>query len=110
MAVARKLMVFLIALSVAMLPAVGGRMAAATPTDAIASDTSHHSGMPCHKTSQPMDDCATMIGCALKCFSFSADEFSTFLFPPMTATAGPSLASPAPRAQPGTPPFRPPRI
>jgi len=112
MNIARTIVAFLIALSVAMLPAAGSA-AMSTKSPEVAgidvtddmSDCCPHKVSPCEKT---MDDCGAMATCALKCFSFlgtSAVIVCPSAFAKMTA----SFAANPFSSQAGSPPFRPPR-
>ncbi len=120
MNVGRTILAFLIALSVALLPAAGGAgMNAKSSEPAGMSvilgisvmedmpDCCPHKANPCEKA---MDDCAAMATCALKCFSFAVASSSIIVFPsPFASMMIPLAANPF-SSQTGSPPFRPPRI
>jgi len=92
MSIGRPLLIALIALAVALLPMAGG-MALAMPHDASLTghaDCCPH-GKPCEKKT---DDCGSMAGCALKCFSFSGAMVSDAVVKPSpTADIAPVLDS-----------------
>ncbi len=113
MQIGRTILALLIALSVAMLPAVGGAGAIAKSADMTAMaamedmDCCPHKTNPCDKA---MDDCASMATCALKCFSFSATTLSDIVFPLRVASLSPLFGAQLFHSQTGSPPFRPPRV
>jgi hypothetical protein len=111
MAIARTIIALLVAVSVALLPAVAGAAFALKPATAaaMAGADNMHQGCPHSKPGKSMGDLASMADCALKCFSFSPSAGSPIAFPPVLAglvLAPVSLAVPA---QAISPPFRPPR-
>ncbi len=113
MKIGRTILALLIALSVAMLPAVAG-VAGAVKSAETASmsamddmDCCPHKSNPCDKA---MGDCGSMATCALKCFSFSATVPSDIVFPSLVASLGPSFGAQPFHSQTGSPPFRPPRV
>jgi hypothetical protein len=109
----RALLVALIALSVAMLPAAGGGALKAKSTEMTEMSASEPmdccppAANPCDKA---MDDCGCMATCALKCFSFAATSFSNIEFPMILASLSQSFASNPFHPQAASPPFRPPRV
>jgi hypothetical protein len=114
MNVGRTILALLIALSVAMLPAAGG--AGANVRSPHPADMSAMEDMPdcCPQKANPceqaMDDCAAMATCALKCFSFAGAASSIIVFPSTFASMTIPFAANPFASQPGSPPFRPPRI
>jgi hypothetical protein len=113
MNVGRTILALLVALSVAMLPAVGGAgvsAKSAEPADMSTivetPDCCAHKANPCEKA---MDDCGTMATCALKCFGF-AGASSIIVFPSTFAKLPASFTGDPFSSQAGSPPFRPPRI
>jgi hypothetical protein len=117
MALGRTILAFMIALSVAMLPAAGGMAVAstadvATMTDSSMADTAMMDCCPGSK--MPFDkaagNCCAMAACALKCFGFSGTTFSDLVFPPSKTTVEPSRVRQGFRSREGNPPFRPPRV
>jgi len=108
----RTIIVFLVALSVAMLP-LGGSIAA--PGDissnsklaASAHDCCDHDGVPVDNT---MKDCQAAAGCASKCFSLYDPMFSNPLIHPPVIRADVSLLTETFCSQESSPPFRPPRL
>jgi len=110
MSTVRTVFALLIALSVAMLPAIGGGAFASQDAAMASMDDcphQHHHGAPAKKA---MDDCCAMAVCALKCFSYCGAMVSELVYPSRTATIEPPLVSKALRSQAGSPPFRPPRV
>ena len=112
MSIVRTVFALLIALSVAMLPAIGGGAFASHSQDAAMASMDdcplhHHHGAPAKKA---MDDCCAMAVCALKCFSYCGAMVSDLIYPSRRATIEPLLASKALRSHTGSPPFRPPRV
>jgi len=113
MSIARTIVAFLIALSVAILPAVASAGVSAKAPEATAisvaedmSDCCPHKANPCEKA---MDDCASMAICAVKCFSFVGTS-SIIVFPSTFVKMATSLGANARSSQTGSPPFRPPRV
>jgi hypothetical protein len=112
MGIGRTILAILIALSVAVLPAVGAAVvtsqsaapAGMSMTDDM--DCCPHKANPCEKA---MEDCTAMATCALKCFSFAGTSSSTIVFPLTYAKMTASFASNPFPSQAGSPPFRPPR-
>jgi hypothetical protein len=109
MSIIRTFFAVLIALSIAVLPAVGGGAFAAPAQDAAMAsmDDCPHHGAPAKKA---MDDCCAMAVCALKCFNYCGAMVSELVYPTRMATMEPPLASRVLRSHTGSPPFRPPRI
>lgn len=117
----RKLLTFLIAASVAMLPVVGVGAPTTPSVDMSISkltsgDMSVSEAMseccppdaaPCGKAT---GSCADMAACAFSNFSFSGGGFADFVFP----VVGTQILLPMPhqtlRSQTSSPPFRPPRV
>jgi len=113
MTMIRAILVTVIALSVAMLPAVGGASMAMKSVDMA--PVSAADGMDCcpHKSipsDKAVDDCCSMATCALKCFGFPGASFSEIVFPVFAASLNAFLGSNPSDAQTGSPPFRPPRV
>jgi hypothetical protein len=107
----RAILIALIATSVAMLPVAGG-MARAAATgislSAMPADCCPHA-KPCEKKSS--DDCASMAGCALKCFNFfgtMAPSAVVRLTP--AADLAPMLVNLRFDSNPTAPPPPPPRV
>jgi hypothetical protein len=113
MNVGRTILALLIGLAVATLPAAGG---AGVKSAAPAAGMSAMEDMPdcCPQMADPcakaMDDCAAMANCALKCCSFADAASSIIVFPSTFASMTILLAANPFASQPGSPPFRPPRI
>lgn len=120
MNVARAVLAFLIAVSLAALPAAGyaavaGKSADVSPMNHIGDDgMSAMDDMNCcpHKTDtskKAIDDCAAMVGCVL-CAGFLGANHSNLSVPLLVSSRAFSpLRGPLP-SQKGSPPFRPPRI
>ena len=120
MNIARAILAFLIAVSLATLPAAAHAgvmikpMHASAMDEMSAEDVSTMDAMDCcpHKsdTSHKMlDDCAAMVGCVL-CTGFLGATSSSLYFPPLLSTRAYSPPGDPLPSQAGTPPFRPPRI
>ena len=114
MTLARTILTFLIAASVASLPAAGAgafKSQSQEPTEMSASEPTHDccppAANPCDKA---MGDCGSMAACALKCFSFAGGMSSPLDYPAMLVGLMPLFESGAFHPQTGSPPFRPPRI
>lgn len=106
----------LVALSVATLPAAIGFAAGATTAMEISASPAmpdcdhHHHNAPGGKTQKSMDDCASMAGCALKCFNFTGTILAGIAYSSSASAAlKPVHASNIFASQMGSPPFRPPR-
>jgi hypothetical protein len=106
MTVGRLILAVVIALSVALLPAVGGAAAAkAVNSSAMAM----HDG--CDTPADPCTDkggCTAMAVCAAKCFGYTGGAIAVVDAMPFVVTC---RLEPAERVTPhmGSPPFRPPR-
>jgi hypothetical protein len=112
MDVGRTILAFVIALSVAMLPAAAG-MGVALKSAGM-SDMSVMGDDCCPPEANPCDmaanGCTTMATCALKCFSFVSNVSSPLVYPRTVANVVPLFESGHFRSQVGSPPFRPPRV
>ena len=113
MSISHTIVVLLIALSVAMLPAAAsaGMMVKSSEAAGISMtedmpDCCPHKANPCEKA---MDDCGTMATCALKCFSFLVPS-AVIVFPSAFAKMTASFAANPFCSQAGSPPFRAPRV
>jgi len=116
MRIGRTIFTALVALSVATLPAAIGFAAGTTTAMEISASPTmpdcdhHHHNAPGGKTQKSMDDCASMAGCALKCFNFTGTILAGIAY---SSSAGAALkpvhASNIFASQMGSPPFRPPR-
>jgi hypothetical protein len=111
----RTILVAVLALSVAMLPAAIGFAAGSKTMEVAASETMpdcdhHHHKMPSDKTQKTTDDGACMAACAVACFGFTATEFSEIAFSSPLSTAPKFIrTSDNVSSQFGNLPFRPPR-
>ena len=111
MRIGRTILAVLIALSVAILPAVGAAVVTQSAAPAGMSmmddmDCCPHKANPCEKA---MEDCTAMATCALKCFSFAGTLSSAIVFPSTSTKMTASFAANPLSSQTGTAPFRPPR-
>jgi hypothetical protein len=128
MQIGRRVLAFLVAVAVAILPVAGHAMARSSPPHMSAmAEAGDMSGMPgademsasdmdmdcCpHQADHPgtaMDGCAGMAVCGL-CFSMAVTSPSAAVFWLVPAGIGPSFVTYAYRSPPGHPPFRPPRV
>ena len=112
MNIARTIVVFLIALSVAILPAARSAAVSVKSPEAAGismtedmPDCCPHKANPCEKA---MDDCGAMATCALKCFSFLGTS-AAIVFPSAFSKMTASFVANPFSSQAGSPPFRPPR-
>ena len=112
MRVARTILAFLVALSLATLPLAG---AFAVPGDepmasdvvvASAHDCCDHESMPADHV---MKECQAAAGCSAKCFNFYAVVFSGVAIPSPTGGTESRFASNPFYSQTASPPYRPPR-
>jgi uncharacterized protein involved in copper resistance len=116
MRIGRIIVAVLVALAVATLPAATGFAAGATTAMVISAspampDCDHHQhNAPGGKTQKSMNDCASMAGCALKCFNFTGTSLADIAYSwSASAAIKPVHASNIFASQMGSPPFRPPR-
>ena len=119
MHIARMMLVVLIGLSVALLPAAAGfatGTAQAAPAAATASvsamhDCDHHMHASGGETQKPDRDCISMNGCVFQCFSFTGVAASDASYAPASGTAFQLVRiSDRLSSQTGSLPFRPPRV
>jgi hypothetical protein len=114
MNVARAIFAFLIAVSVAVLPAAGHGVPL-KPTDmADMSEMSAMDDMACcpdktRPSHKAVDDCASMAGCVL-CFGFLGPAPSAVVSPVFMTSTVMAFATNPFDSQPAHPPFRPPRV
>lgn len=103
MDVLRAILVALIAVSVAMVPATGG---AAVSTKPVEMSMSNHAEVPCC----PPDDCKDQIICGLKCFNFVGAVACAVvvMLPYLAAEAPPSFVHHALHTHVSSPPTHPP--
>lgn len=112
------MLAIVVALSVGMLPAAGGFAAISKAmsktinmsASEVMPDCEHHRHAPIDETQKRTNDCASMTGCALKCFNFTGATFSGIAFsPPAGIALDRNRASDdIPQPMDGLP-FRPPR-
>lgn len=114
MGVGRTIVTAIVAIAIAVLPAVGGAMAVAKAVEssltAAADECCEHHGMPCDQSRHAMDDCGSAAACAAKCFNFVGISACEVSF--VTVGAVPVAISAMPAFEPHTdpPPFPPPRV
>jgi hypothetical protein len=116
MRIGRTIVAVLVALAVATLPAATGFASGAMTAMEISASPAmpdcdhHHHNAPGGKTQKSMDDCASMAGCALKCFNFTGTILAGIAYSSSASAAlKPVHASNIFASQMGSPPFRPPR-
>jgi hypothetical protein len=112
MRIARMILVILVGLSVAVLPAAVGFAGAPQMASAVSMpDCDHHMHAPDGKTQDSGNDCLSMAGCVFHCFSFTGVAAAAVACVPVASAAPqPLRASDRLSAQLGSLPFRPPRI
>jgi hypothetical protein len=113
MRIAKMILVILVGVSVAVLPAAAGF--AGAPQAAAASvsmpDCDHHMHTPDGKTQKSDSDCMSMAACVFHCFSVTGVATAVVSFAPAVGTAlQPLRASDRLSSQTGSLPFRPPRV
>jgi hypothetical protein len=112
MSLARTILVALITLSVALLPAAGSAGLSLKSADTIEMsamedmDCCPHKASPCDR----MDGCASMATCALHCFTFAVSSAPLPFVSLTLANNMPALQGDNVPSQSGIPPFRPPRV
>jgi hypothetical protein len=115
MRICHTILAVLVALSVAIPPAVAGFTTGGKTTEQsvseIVPDCEHHNDQTNDTTPKHTDGCDSMAGCALKCFTITVVSYSSvsFLSAPRTAPAD-IRASGNISPLMGNPPFRPPRF
>jgi hypothetical protein len=113
MRIVRTILVLFVGVSVAVLPAAASFAGAPQMTAASVSmpDCDHHMHGPAGKTQKSDNNCISMAGCVLHCFSFTGIAAATVVFVPVNvATLLPLRASDHLSPQLGSLPFRPPRV
>lgn len=119
MRAARMMLVVLVGLSVALLPAAAGFSAAparAAPAAAAAPvsamhDCDHHMRAAGNETQKSDSNCISMNGCVFQCFSFTGIAANPMSYTPTPGTAfQPVRISDRLSPQTGSQPFRPPRV
>jgi len=114
MRLAQIIVLSVVALALAALPAGRAHTAGVKATDVVASaltlDCGGHYPQPPDHTSKAPSDCAAMAGCASQCFNSSTTLVFAAIFPPAATTRALTLADAGAVSQIGSLPFRPPRI
>jgi hypothetical protein len=104
MAAVRTILAAMIAMSVAMVPAMGGAAVSTKPVEMAMSD---NADMPCCTP----DDCKGSITCALKCFNFVGAIFpATVSLPHLVDAAPPSFVDGELHGHVRSPPTHPPPV
>lgn len=110
MSLARTILAFLIAASVAILPATGGEVLKVSFDAAAASaPEAAHDCCPLDADLCKIDHCTTMAACALKCFNYTAISGSFLDYSFTVSNVIPSRPRVGFPSQKAGPPFRPPR-
>ena len=116
MRIGRTIVAIFVALAVATLPAATGFASGAMTAMEISASPAmpdcdhHHHNAPGGKTQKSMDDCASMAGCALKCFNFTGTILAGIAYSSSASAAlKPVRTSNNISSRMGSPPFRPPR-
>ena len=111
--IGRTILALLVALSVAVLPAVAAAASIAKSGNVAistgAADCHHHASQPDHHN-KTMDECACMAACAFSSFSFATPLVTGVLLRTSVTVVQPVRTDNAVFAYIETPPFRPPRV
>ena len=113
MRIVRTILVLFIGVAVAVLPAAASFAGASQMAAASMSmpDCDHHMHEPTDKTQESDNNCISMAGCVLHCFSFTGVATTAVaVVPVIGATLQPLRASDHLSSQLGSLPFRPPRV
>ena len=113
MRIAKMILVILVGVSVAVLPAAVGFAGAPQAATASVSmpDCDHHMHTPDGKTQKSDSDCMSIAGCVFHCFSVTGAASAAVAFVPAVGLAlQPLRASDRLSVQMGSLPFRPPRV
>ena len=112
MRIARTILVILVGLSVAVLPAAIGFAGAPQMAALVAMpDCDHHMHAPADKTQKSDSDCISIAGCVFHCFSVTGVTTAAVAFVPVVDVAlQPLRVSDHLSPQLGSLPFRPPRV
>ena len=111
MRIAKMILVILVGVSVAVLPATAGFVGAPQVASVSMPDCDHHMHTPDGKTQKSVSDCMSMAACVFHCFSVTGVATAAVSFVPAVGTAlQPLRASGLLSPQTGSLPFRPPRV
>jgi hypothetical protein len=113
MHIAKMILVILVGVSVAVLPAAAGFAGApqAAAMSVSMPDCDHHMHTPDGKTQKSDSDCMSMAACVFHCFSVTGVATAAVSLVPAVGTAlQPLRASDRLSPQTGSLPFRPPRV
>lgn len=118
MGIARTILAAVIAVSVAVMPAAAGAVAAAgasrdafvgTADSAMPVDCAHHNS-PADRGSKGADDCGSLAACAVKCFNYVGSVVPGIATTPKASRLLPVVAVGCVASNIAAPPFRPPRV
>jgi hypothetical protein len=117
MRLVRTILTLAIALSVALAPAAAGALQRAAHTEAVLTqaaaaempDCDHHRMLP-RGTAVPVDDCASLAACAVKCFNYTGTILPDPAFPPRGPALRPIMVGTVLPLALGDSLFRPPRV
>ncbi len=119
MRIARMMLVVVVGLSVALLPAAAGfsagapkaAPAAATTSLSVMHDCDHHMHARGSETQKSDSNCISMNGCVFQCFSYTGVAAADLTYAPASGTAfRPMRISNHLSTQTDSLPFRPPRV
>ena len=120
MRLARTTIAFVIALSMAMLPAAGSAAVAKSHETAVSTETAISAEMSaamhacCPDHAKPCDQggnqCQSMASCAHQCFGISNVAVSQLTYPLVSVNVLPARTDQAVPLHAASPPFRPPRV
>ena len=113
MALARTMLAFLVAVSVALLPVPGKSAFVWQPQELTATTMAEPMDGCCPHPAQPCDKgpagCAGMVACALNCPGYISAVSSSLVYAPLISGVMPFFESGAFYPEATSPPFRPPR-
>jgi hypothetical protein len=117
MRLVRTILTLAIALSVALAPAAAGALQRAAHTEAVLTqaaaaempDCDYHRMLP-RGTAVPVDDCASLAACAVKCFNYTGTILPDPAFPPRGPALRPIMVGTVLPLALGDSLFRPPRV
>lgn len=109
----RTILALVIALSVAALPfayAGAATVQSVQMTDSGTADDCCAHEPPCDTKATPLKNCAAMAACAVICFGYAGPAVAGATLGSIGAVLNPIRAETPHLSQPGSPPFRPPRV
>ncbi|HEX3162533.1 MAG TPA: hypothetical protein VHQ92_08145 [Pseudolabrys sp.] len=111
MRIAKLILVTMVGVSVAVLPAAAGFAGVPQTASVSMPDCDHHMHTPDGKTQKSDSDCMSMAACVFHCFSVTGVATAAVSFVPAVGTVlQPLRASDRLSSQTGSHPFRPPRV